>query len=402
MNSNLIYLDYNATTPVDTRVIEKTTPYFNKNFGNAASRSHPFGWIAKTAVDNARLSVANLLGATSKEIIWTSGATEATNLAIKGVFQRYTNKGNHIITAKTEHKAVLDVCEQIENQGGKITYLDVNSDGIINISDLEKAIDSNTIMVSIMWANNETGVLQPIQNISKICKQHSILFMTDATQIVGKIPIDLRSMHIDLLACSAHKMYGMKGVGALYIRNSNSRMNLKPQIFGGGHERGYRSGTLNVPGIVSMGAAAELLHKEMHTDQKRITALRDKLEKALLSIEETYLNGHPTKRMFNVCNISFKYLESEAIIAKCNQVLAVSTGSACTSASLEPSHVLMSMGRPRHMAQSSIRFSLGKYTTEEEIESTINLIKQGVFSLRNESPIWQMFKEGVDVDNLLN
>ena len=401
VKSDLIYLDYNSTTPVDPRVVEQVLPYLNNDFGNAASRSHPFGWTAKVAVDDARQAVADLIGANPKEIVWTSGATEAINLAIKGVYQKYASKGNHIITTKTEHKAVLDVCEHLEKQGASITYLDVDQYGRIDISTLTEAITPQTILVSIMWANNETGTIQPIRSIGEVCKKHDVLFMTDATQIVGKLHVNVQDMGIDLLACSAHKMYGMKGVGALYVRNKSPKVSLTPQNLGGGHEGGLRSGTLNVPGIVSMGAAASLSQSEMLADAERITLLRDKMEKAILDIEETYLNSYPSDRMYNVTNISFKYIDSEALIATMNQTVAVSTGSACTSASLEPSHVLLAMGLSDHMAHAAIRFSLGSFTTDEEIDRCIALIQKGVDSIRSQSPIWQMYKDGVDVDELL-
>jgi len=394
---DLIYLDYNSTTPVDSKVLEVMYPYFNQIPGNAASRSHPFGWVAEEAVDRGRKQIASLLGVESKEIIFTSGATEGDNLILKGVFEMYHRKGNHIITLTTEHKAVLDACYKIEKSGGEVTYLDVDENGLVNLQSLEDTITDKTILVSIMWANNETGVIQPMMEIGEICERKGVLLMSDATQAVGKIPVKPKEVGVHLLALSAHKMYGPKGIGAIYVCSKNPRVKITAQMDGGGHERGMRSGTLNVPGIVGLGAASALMGSSMSTEKERLQKLRDHLERALLTIEESYVNGKEADRLSHVCNIAFRFVESEALIATFNQTIAVSTGSACTSASLDPSHVLIGMGLSEDMAYSSIRFSLGRYTTKEEIDRTINLVKKGVEKLRARSPIWGMFKEGIDV-----
>lgn len=393
-----VYLDNNATTPVDPRVLEEMIPYFAQHFGNAASRSHSFGWEAEEAVDYARGQVAKLIGADPKEIIFTSGATEADNLAIKGVFEMYGSKGNHIITCTTEHKAVLDACKHIEKLGGEVSYLPVQSDGLMDLKELEAAIKQSTILIAIMYANNEIGVIQPVQEISLIAKKHGVLFFTDATQAVGKIPVDVIKDGIDLMAFSAHKMYGPKGVGALYVRRKNPRVRVTAQMDGGGHERGMRSGTLNVPGIVGFGMACEICRLNMEEDTKRINALRDKLENALLQTEETYLNGNKENRLPHVTNVSFRYVESEALMLGCNKSIAVSSGSACTSASVEPSHVLKALGLSDDLAHSSLRFSLGRFTTEEEIDYTIDQIKNTIGRLRGTSPLWEMYKEGMDMN----
>jgi len=393
-----VYLDNNATTPVDPRVLEEMIPYFAQHFGNAASRSHSFGWEAEEAVDYARGQVAKLIGADPKEIIFTSGATEADNLAIKGVFEMYGSKGNHIITCTTEHKAVLDACKHIEKLGGEVSYLPVQSDGLMDLKELEAAIKQSTILIAIMYANNEIGVIQPVQEISLIAKKHGVLFFTDATQAVGKIPVDVIKDGIDLMAFSAHKMYGPKGVGALYVRRKNPRVRVTAQMDGGGHERGMRSGTLNVPGIVGFGMACEICRLNMEEDTKRINALRDKLENALLQTEETYLNGNKENRLPHVTNVSFRYVESEAMMLGCNKSIAVSSGSACTSASVEPSHVLKALGLSDDLAHSSLRFSLGRFTTEEEIDYTIDQIKNTIGRLRGTSPLWEMYKEGMDMN----
>lgn len=394
-----IYLDSNATTPVDERVLQAMIPYFTQNFGNAASRNHPFGWSAEEAVDYAREQVAKLVNASEKEIIFTSGATEANNLALKGVFEMYAQKGNHIITVNTEHKAVLDACKHIEKMGGEVTYLSVGEDGILNLEDLEKAIQPNTILVSVMYANNEIGVVQPIREISAIAKKHGALFHSDATQAVGKIPVDVIADGIDLMSFTAHKMYGPKGVGALYVRRKKPRVKVTSQIDGGGHERGMRSGTLNVPGIVGFGKAAEIARLEMESDAARLRILRDKLESALLEVEEAYLNGNKEHRLPHVSNISFKYVEGEGLMMGVKDI-AVSSGSACTSASLEPSYVLKNLGLDDELAHSSLRFGLSKYTTEEEIDYTIDHVKQAVDKLRDMSPLWEMFKEGIDLKSI--
>ena len=394
-----IYLDNNATTPMDPRVLEAMVPYFTQKFGNAASRNHPFGWVAEEAVNYAREQVAKIIGATEKEIIFTSGATEADNLAIKGVFEMYQDKGNHIITAVTEHKAVLDTCKHIEKLGGKVTYLPVKEDGMIDLNELEAAMTKETILVSIMYGNNEIGVIQPIKEIAAIAHKYGALFMTDATQAVGKIPVDVNTDGIDLLAFTAHKMYGPKGVGALYVRRKGPRVKVTAQMDGGGHERGMRSGTLNVPGIVGFGKACELCMQEMESEAKRLSALRDKLQKSLLELEESYVNGNVEHRLPHVANISFKYVEGEGLMMAMKD-LAVSSGSACTSASLEPSYVLKSLGLSDDLAHSSIRFGLGRFTTEEEVDYAIEVTKRSVLHLRELSPLWEMFKEGIDLNSI--
>jgi cysteine desulfurase len=398
-----VYLDNNATTPMDPRVLEAMTPYFLKHFGNATSRNHSYGWEAKEAVDYAREQVANLIGADPKEIIFTSGATESDNLALKGVYEMYGSKGNlpagqtgHIITVATEHKAVIDTCAHLEKLGGEVNYLNVQNDGLIDLHELEETIKRSTILIAVMYANNETGVLQPIKKISAIARKHSVLFFTDASQAVGKITIDVNKDGIDLMAFSAHKIYGPKGVGALYVRSKTPRVKITAQMDGGGHERLMRSGTLNVPGIVGFGKACELYNNNLEEESKRIMKLRDKLETALLKIEETYLNANTQHRLPNVTNISFKYIEGDALMMGINKNIAVSSGSACTSASIEPSYVLKAMGVSDEMAHASIRFGLGRFTTEEEIDYTIEHVNNSVLKLRELSPFWEMFKEGVN------
>ncbi|HYG15747.1 MAG TPA: IscS subfamily cysteine desulfurase [Bacteroidia bacterium] len=394
-----IYLDNNATTPVDERVLQTMIPYFTQNFGNAASRNHPFGWTAEEAVDYAREQVAKIINASEKEIIFTSGATESNNLAIKGVFEMYAEKGKHIITLTTEHKAVLDTCKHLEKLGAEITYLPVQEDGLLNLEDLEKAMRPDTILVSVMYANNEIGVIQPIREIAAIAKKHGALFHTDATQAVGKIPVDVIADGIDLASYSAHKMYGPKGVGALYVRRKNPRVKVTAQMDGGGHERGMRSGTLNVPGIVGFGKACEIAIQEMAADAERLGKLRDKLETELLTMEESYVNGNRAHRLPHVSNMSFKYVEGEGLMMGVKDI-AVSSGSACTSASLEPSYVLKNLGLDDELAHSSLRFGLSKYTTEEEIDFTINHVREAVNKLREMSPLWEMFKEGIDLKSI--
>ncbi|WP_316767824.1 IscS subfamily cysteine desulfurase [Pedobacter frigiditerrae] len=394
-----IYLDNNATTPLDPRVLEAMLPYFTTKFGNAASRNHPFGWVAEEGVDYAREQVAKLIGCTEKEIIFTSGATEADNLGIKGVFEMYSEKGNHIITATTEHKAVLDTCKHLEKQGARVTYLKVKEDGLIDLAELEAAMTPETILVTIMYGNNEIGVIQPIKEIAAIAHKHGALFFTDATQAVGKIPVDVNADGIDLMAFSAHKMYGPKGVGALYVRRKNPRVKVTSQMDGGGHERGMRSGTLNVPGIVGLGKACELCRLEMDEEAKRLSTLRDKLETSLTTMEESYVNGNTQHRLPHVANISFKYVEGEGLMMAMKD-LAVSSGSACTSASLEPSYVLKSLGLSDDLAHSSIRFGLGRFTTEEEVDYAIENTKKAVNHLRDLSPLWEMFKEGIDLSKI--
>ncbi|MBK7884448.1 MAG: IscS subfamily cysteine desulfurase [Chitinophagaceae bacterium] len=395
-----IYLDNNATTPMDPRVLEAMTPYFLEHFGNAASRNHPFGWEAEEAVDYAREQVAKLIGADPKEIIFTSGATEGDNLAIKGVFEMYASKGNHIITATTEHKAVLDTCKHVEKSGGEVTYLKVKADGLIDLKELEAAIKPSTILIAIMYANNEIGVIQPVKEISAIAKKHGVLFFTDGVQAVGKIPVDVNKDGIDLMAFTAHKMYGPKGVGALYVRRKNPRVKVTAQLDGGGHERGMRSGTLNVPGIVGFGKACELCMLDMESDTKRIIILRDKLENELLKIEESYVNGSREHRLPHVSNISFKHVEGEGLLMGFNKNIALSSGSACTSASLEPSYVLKALGLGDDLAHSSLRFGLGRFTTEEQIDYTVKAISDTVSKLRDMSPLWEMYKDGIDLDTI--
>ena len=395
-----IYLDHNATTPCDPRVLEAMLPYFTDLYGNSASRNHPFGWQAEEAVDYAREQIAKLIGADPKEIIFTSGATEADNLAIKGVFDMYASKGNHIITATTEHKAVLDTCKHIEKEGGEVTYLEVNAEGLIDMKELEAAIKPTTILIAIMFANNEIGTIQPVREISALAKKKGILFFTDGTQAVGKVPVDVNKDGIDLMAFSAHKMYGPKGIGALYVRRKNPRVKVTAQMDGGGHERGMRSGTLNVPGIVGFGKACEIARLELDSEMARVSKLRDKLETSLLNLEEAYVNGSREHRLPHVSNISFKYVEGEGLMMGFNKNIAVSSGSACTSASLEPSYVLKALGLGDDLAHSSLRFGLGRFTTEEQIDYTIEQVSKTVLKLREMSPLWEMYKEGVDLNKI--
>ncbi len=384
-----VYLDYNATTPVDPQVFEVMLPYFSDKFGNAASRHHAFGWMAEEATDFAREQVASLINAVPQEIIFTSGATESNNLALKGVFEMYAAKGNHIITCATEHKAVLDVCAHIEKRGGHITYLPVQPDGLIDLSELEQAITDKTILIAIMYGNNETGVIQPVREISAIARRHGVLFFTDATQGAGKIPVDVQADGIDLLSFSAHKMYGPKGVGALYVRRRDPRVKLTPQIDGGGHERGMRSGTLNVPGIAGFGKACAICTDEMDAEGKRISILRDKLENALLQLEGVHVNGNRKHRLPHVANISFEHIAGDGLMMEINKTIAVSSGSACTSASPEPSHVLTALGLGNDRARSSLRFSLGRFTTEEQIDYTIKTVSEAVAALQEKSRLLQ-------------
>lgn len=395
-----IYLDNNATTPMDPRVLEAMLPYFTENFGNAASRNHSFGWKAEEAVDYAREQIAALINADSKEIIITSGATESNNLAIKGVFEMYAAKGNHFITVETEHKAILDTCKHIEKLGAEVTYLKAATDGLITVEQVAEAIKPNTVMVSVMYANNEIGVIQPIREIAALCKSKGVLFHTDATQAVGKVPVDVMADGIDLMSFSAHKMYGPKGVGALYVRRKNPRVKVTAQMDGGGHERGMRSGTLNVPGIVGLGKACEICRLEMAADTARISRMRDRLESELLTLEESYVNGNREHRLPHVSNMSFKYVEGEGLIMGVKDI-AVSSGSACTSASLEPSYVLKALGLDDELAHSSLRFGLSRFTTDEEIEYAISHVKEAVNKLREMSPLWEMFKEGIDLKSIV-
>ena len=399
-NENLIYLDNSATTPCDPRVVEAMVPYFTHHFGNAASRNHPFGWAAEGAVDKARKQIADLIGADPREIIFTSGATEADNLAIKGVAQMYKRKGNHIITAETEHKADLDTSKALEKEGCEVTYLKVNRQGLVDLAELEAAIKPTTILVSLMFANNEIGVVQPMRQIAEICEKHQVLFMTDGTQAVGKLPINVKELGIHLMAFTAHKMYGPKGVGALYVSRKAPRVKVTSQMDGGGHERGMRSGTLNVTGIVGFGKAAELAMQEMESEAKRLSELRDYMENELMKIEEVVFNGHPDFRMPHITNLSFKHVEGEGLMMTFNEQVALSSGSACTSASLEPSYVLKALGLGDDLAHSSLRISLGRFTTKEEVDKAIELIANGVHHMRDLSPIWEMYKEGIDLDSV--
>jgi cysteine desulfurase len=374
-------------------------PFFIENFGNAASRNHAFGWKAEEAVDYAREQIAALINADSKEIIITSGATESNNLAIKGVFEMYADKGNHFITVETEHKAVLDTCKHLEKLGAEVTYLQAAEDGLITVEQVAAAIKPNSVLVTVMYANNEIGVIQPIKEITELCKSKGILFHTDATQAVGLIKVDVIADGIDLLSFTGHKMYGPKGVGVLYVRRKNPRVKVTAQMDGGGHERGMRSGTLNVPSIVGMGKACELSRLEMDADASRLSKMRDRLEKELLTIEESYINGNIEHRLPHVSNMSFKYVEGEGLIMGVKNI-AVSSGSACTSASLEPSYVLKALGLDDELAHSSLRFGLSKFTTDEEIDYAINHVKEAVEKLREMSPLWEMFKEGIDLKTI--
>jgi len=395
-----IYLDNNATTPMDPRVLEAMLPYFTDNFGNAASRNHSFGWKAEEAVDYAREQMAALIGADAKEIIITSGATESNNLAIKGVFEMYAAKGNHFISVETEHKAVLDTLKHIEKMGAEVTYLQAREDGLITLEQVEAAMKPNTVLVSVMYANNEIGVIQPIREITQLCKSKGVLFHTDATQAVGKIPVDVIADGIDLMSFTGHKMYGPKGVGVLYVRRKNPRVKVTAQMDGGGHERGMRSGTLNVPGIVGLGKACELCRLEMAEDSARISKMRDRLEQSLLVLEESYINGNTEHRLPHVSNMSFKYVEGEGLIMGVKDI-AVSSGSACTSASLEPSYVLKALGLDDELAHSSLRFGLSRFTTDEEVDFAINHVKEAVTKLREMSPLWEMFQEGIDLKTIV-
>ena len=393
-----IYLDNNATTPMDPRVLEAMLPYFTQHFGNAASRSHPFGWAAEEAVDFAREQIAQLIGADEREIIFTSGATESNNLALKGVADMYARKGDHLVTVVTEHKAVIDAARALERQGKRVTWLKVNNEGLIDLNELEEAVTEQTVLVSVMFANNEIGVIQPIKEIAAIAHRKGALFFTDATQAVGKIPVNVEELGIDLMAFTGHKMYGPKGIGALYVRRK-PRVRLEAQMHGGGHERGMRSGTLNVPGIVGFGRACQLCAEDMLKDAAHTSALRDHLERELSKLEETYVNGSRQHRLPHVTNISFKYVEGEGLLMGFKDI-AVSSGSACTSASLEPSYVLKALGLDDELAHSSIRFGLSRFTTREEIDFAINQVAHAVNQLREMSPLWEMFKEGIDLKSI--
>ena len=395
-----IYMDNHATTPVDPRVVDAMLPYFTEKFGNAASRNHAFGWAGEEAVENARAQIAQLIGATPKEIVFTSGATESDNLAIKGVAEMYREKGNHIITQVTEHKAVLDTCKRLEKEGYEVTYLPVEKDGRINLDDLRRAITPKTILISIMYANNEIGVIQPVAEIGKIAKEKGVFFHSDAVQAVGKVPVDVQKDGIDLLSISAHKLYGPKGVGALYVRRKNPRVQLTAMVDGGGHERGMRSGTLNVPGIVGFGKACELCRLEMAEETKKLSALRDRLKEAIMSkLDETFINGTMEHHLPHNINISFAYVEGESLLMGINDV-AVSSGSACTSATLEPSYVLKALGVGEDLAHTSIRFGIGRFNTEEEVDYVANRVVETVNRLRELSPLYEMAKEGTDVSKM--
>jgi len=388
-----IYLDHNATTPIDPRVLKAMMPYLTADFGNAASRNHAFGWKAEAAVENAREQLARLIGAQAKDIVWTSGATESNNLAIKGVAEMYREKGNHIITSLAEHKAVIDPCRWLAELGFEVTWLKPDQYGRIHPEQVAEAITDRTILVSIMAANNEIGTINPVGEIGEVAKQRGVFFHCDATQAVGKVPIDVEAMGIDLLSASGHKIYGPKGVGCLYVRRRGPRVRLACQMHGGGHERGLRSGTLNVPGIVGMGAAAEICRKEMAQETKWLTALRDRLHEGLAGrLEEVFLNGHLTERLPNTVNLSFAYVEGEAVMLKAKDI-AVSSGSACTSASLEPSHVLRAMGVGDELVHSSLRFSLGRDNTAEEIDYAIEKVVNAVGELRELSPLYEAARE---------
>ncbi len=392
-----IYLDNHATTPVDPRVLEAMLPYFTDKFGNASSRNHAYGWEAEQAVERARRQVAELIGASPKEIVFTSGATESDNLAIKGVAEMYAERGDHIITVATEHKAVLDACKRLEKQGRRVTYLPVRRDGLIELDQLRRAITDRTILISVMYANNEIGVIQPIRQIGQIAREHGVLFHTDATQAVGKVPVNVEEDCIDLMSLSAHKMYGPKGVGALYVRRKNPRVQLAAQMDGGGHERGMRSGTLNVPGIVGFGEACAICMREMAEEAQRLARLRDRLKDRLLAeLDEVYVNGSLEHRLPNNLNMSFAYVEGESLMMAMPDV-ALSSGSACTSATLEPSYVLKALGVGDDLAHTSIRFGLGRFNTAEEIDYVADRVIESVRRLRELSPLYEMAKEGVDL-----
>jgi len=395
-----IYMDYHATTPMDPRVFEAMKPYFLETFGNAASRNHSFGWEAEEAVEKSRKQIASLIGATAKEIVFTSGATESNNLALKGVAEMYAEKGNHIITAATEHKAILDTCKRLEKHGVRVTYLPVQTNGLVDMEQLQAAITDKTILISLMYANNEIGVIQPIAEIGKLAKSKGVLLHTDATQAVGKVPVNVIKDNIDLMSLSGHKMYGPKGVGALYVRRKGPRVQLTAQMDGGGHERGMRSGTLNVPGIVGLGEACALCQAEMAEESKRMAHLRDKLRDKLQSeLDETYINGTMEHRLPNNLNISFAYVEGESLLMGINDI-AVSSGSACTSATLEPSYVLKALGAGDDLAHSSIRFGLGRFNTEAEVDYVAAKVIDVVKKLRDLSPLYEMAKEGIDLSKV--
>ncbi|AXF24299.1 IscS subfamily cysteine desulfurase [Burkholderia pyrrocinia] len=398
MQSRPIYMDYSATTPVDPRVVDKMVPFLHEQFGNPASRSHSYGWDAEQAVEAARAHVAALLGADPREIVWTSGATEGNNLAIKGAAHFYQGKGKHLVTVKTEHKAVLDTCRELERQGFDVTYLDVREDGLLDLDALQQALRADTILVSVMLANNETGVIQPVAEIGALCRARGIVFHCDAVQAAGKIPVDVNVLNVDLLTVTAHKVYGPKGIGALYVRRK-PRVRIEAQMHGGGHERGMRSGTLPTHQIVGMGEAFRLAKEEMEEESRRVGALRDRLLAGLSTLDEVYVNGDLARRIPHNLNVSFNFVEGESLIMGIKGV-AVSSGSACTSASLEPSYVLRALGRSDELAHSSIRFTLGRFTTEAEVDSVIAQVRDTVDKLRALSPLWDMHLEGVDLSTI--
>ncbi|MDN7556774.1 IscS subfamily cysteine desulfurase [Burkholderia orbicola] len=398
MSSRPIYMDYSATTPVDPRVVDKMVPFLHEQFGNPASRSHSYGWDAEQAVEEARAHVAALLGADPREIVWTSGATEGNNLAIKGAAHFYQGQGKHLVTVKTEHKAVLDTCRELERQGFDVTYLDVREDGLLDLDALQQALRADTILVSVMLANNETGVIQPVAEIGALCRARGIVFHCDAVQAAGKIPVDVNALNVDLLTVTAHKVYGPKGIGALYVRRK-PRVRLEAQMHGGGHERGMRSGTLPTHQIVGMGEAFRLAKEDMREESRRVGALRDRLLAGLSTLDEVYVNGDLARRIPHNLNVSFNFVEGESLIMGIKGV-AVSSGSACTSASLEPSYVLRALGRSDELAHSSIRFTLGRFTTEAEVDSVIAQVRDTVGKLRELSPLWDMHLEGVDLDTI--
>ncbi|NTX43313.1 IscS subfamily cysteine desulfurase [Burkholderia cepacia] len=398
MQSRPIYMDYSATTPVDPRVVDKMVPFLHEQFGNPASRSHSYGWDAEQAVEEARAYVAALLGADPREIVWTSGATEGNNLAIKGAAHFYQGKGRHLVTVKTEHKAVLDTCRELERQGFDVTYLDVREDGLLDLDTVRQALRADTILMSVMLANNETGVIQPVAEIGALCRARGIVFHCDAVQAAGKIPVDVNALNVDLLTVTAHKVYGPKGIGALYVRRK-PRVRIEAQMHGGGHERGMRSGTLPTHQIVGMGEAFRLAKEEMAEESRRVGALRDRLLAGLSTLDEVYVNGDLACRIPHNLNVSFNFVEGESLIMGIKGV-AVSSGSACTSASLEPSYVLRALGRSDELAHSSIRFTLGRFTTEAEVDSVIAQVRDTVGKLRALSPLWDMHLEGVDLNTI--
>ncbi len=397
--AKVIYCDYNATTPVDPRVVDKMVPYFTQRPGNAASRHHFYGWQAEEAVRQARAELAQTLGIEARELVFTSGATESCNLALKGVFEAYRKKGGHIITVKTEHKAVLDACERIEKMGGEVTYLDVDEKGDIDLTALEAAIRDDTILVAVMWANNETGLVHPMETMGEICARKGTLLFSDATQAVGKIPVSPAEAGVHLLACSAHKMYGPKGVGALYLSRRRPRVVVHPLLDGGGHEQGFRSGTLNVPAIVGFGEAVRIAREEMQEEHTRLARLRDQLEQGLLeAIEALYINGNIERRLPHVSNVSIRFVDGEQLMMSFKDRIAVSSGAACTSGSLDPSHVLSAMGMPDELAHASVRLSLGRFTEAADIPILLEAIKKGVDQIRSINPVWMMYKDGVNLE----